>query len=221
MDDVVRVRFGERGADLGHDVAEAILRERPLVAQDDAEVLPLHELHHDVEGPVLLLAPEVEDLDHVRMVEPARRLRLPLEPPDDGRVLEQGRLEHLQDDRTIEGEVAGAVDLSHAALPDQLLDVEATRDRSPDEGIGRLRRERAGLGLRRRERGSAVDAESVRRGRQRPQAARAGRHRYGSREAGIGSGVGSHSAEPFSNGGKVGPLAAGGQLRGAASSILR
>ena len=137
VDDVVRVRFPESGQDLRHDLAEALLRNRPLVAENRAKVLPLDVLHDDVESAVSLVAAEVEDLDAVRVVEPARRQGLALEAADDGRVLQQRGLEHLQADQPVQGEVAGAVDLAHSTLADELLDLEPSTDRLADQRIAR------------------------------------------------------------------------------------
>ena len=115
VDDVIDMRFAQRRADLRHDVAEPLLGERPVVAQDEAQVLSLHVLHDDVERPVVFQPAEVEHLDDVRMVESAGRLRLALEASHQRRILEQLRLEHLERHRPLEREVAGPVHLAHPA----------------------------------------------------------------------------------------------------------
>src|SRR2546429_5970300 len=74
------------------------------------------------------------------MVEAAGRHRLALEPAHHRRVLEDGRLQHLQADHPVQREVPGAVDLAHPALADQFLDLESTRDRLPNPAIGDDRR---------------------------------------------------------------------------------
>ena len=137
VDDVVRVGLAEGRQHLRHDVAEALFRDRPLVAEHQAQVFPVHVLHHDVERAVGIVATEVEHLDAVRMVEAARRQRLALEPPHDRRILEQRRLEHLQANEAVQGQVPGAVDLAHSALSDQLLELETPSDRLADPGVAR------------------------------------------------------------------------------------
>ncbi len=139
------------------------------------EILSLHVLHGDEERPVALVAPEVEHLDAVRVVEAAGRLRLALEASHHREVFEQRRPEHLEADRAIESEVAGAVDLAHAALADHLLELEAARHHLADQRIAlprfeaepearatrsRLRKDGAAIGARpgrpRRQRASAL-----------------------------------------------------------------
>ena len=136
MDDVIDMRFAQRRADLRHDVAEPLLGERPVVAQDEAQVLSLHVLHDDVERPVVFQPAEVEHLDDVRMVESAGRLRLALEASHQRRILEQLRLEHLERHRPLEREVAGPVHLAHPALPDEIVHAEAPGDDGAHERRG-------------------------------------------------------------------------------------
>ena len=148
VDHAARVRLRERGEHLRDQVDDARLGQRPLIARHQAQVLALHVLHRDVERAVLAGPPEVEHLDRVRVVEPARRLRFTLEAADQRRVLEQRRLEHLEADVLAEREVARPVDLAHPALADERLDAKAAGDLGAEERVlrARLRWSQAGAG---------------------------------------------------------------------------
>ena len=124
----------------------------------------MHVLHGDEEAAVGVVAPEVEHVDDVGVVEAAGRLGLALEAAHQRGVFEQRRLEHLEADEPIEGEMAGAVDLAHAALADQLLQLEAARHHCADQriaaGAGRESEAQVGIaGGGHRERSAAENAD--------------------------------------------------------------
>jgi hypothetical protein len=73
--------------------------------------------HVDVEEPVDLAV--VVDRHHVRLLQPARGMRLALQPlPKHGIVRRRLGQQFQCDDAVLDG-VLGLVDLAHAALPEQ------------------------------------------------------------------------------------------------------
>src|SRR5581483_10806751 len=72
VDDPLRVSVGDGGRDLADDAGDLSRLDRPPQARGEA--LALDELHDD-EG-LLLVGPDVEDLDDARVAELARRARL-------------------------------------------------------------------------------------------------------------------------------------------------
>jgi hypothetical protein len=78
---------------------------------------PFEELHHEVVDTVLL--PDVEDRTDVRMAERRQSLGLALESSSQLRSTGDLLGKDLDGHHTIETLVAGSIDLSHAASPDQ------------------------------------------------------------------------------------------------------
>ena len=114
------VRGVERGADLPDDPRRARRVERPLAADERAQVVAGDVAHRDVGDPVLLA--RVVDRDHVRVVDRRRDARLAQEPPPDRLVGHQGRGDDLQRDDAVERELARAIDDAHPPAPRHGLD---------------------------------------------------------------------------------------------------
>jgi hypothetical protein len=64
--------------------------------------------------------------------ENCRRLRLAREPRPDGWIIRQLGRENLDGDRTVEAQVACAINDRHAATPDLVLEVVLVSDRRDD-----------------------------------------------------------------------------------------
>ena len=67
-----------------------------------------------------------------------RRLRLAREAQPNGGVVRELRRQHLDRDRAVEAEVAGAVDDGHAAAPDFAFDVVLLAERGDDAVVERI-----------------------------------------------------------------------------------
>jgi hypothetical protein len=120
VDDPVLVRRLQPVGDLAGDPHDLVRRHRPLL-HAPAQVLPLHQLHHQEADPAFLL--ETVDRGDVGMLQAGQGPRLALEP---GLALGIARELGRQDlDRHVAAElrVAGAEHLAHAALADLALDL--------------------------------------------------------------------------------------------------
>jgi hypothetical protein len=143
VDDPAGVCLAQGREDLGADPDDAGLRQRELLGDDAGEVPAGQVLHGHEQRPVLGLA-EVEHGDGVGVVEAGGGLGLAVEPLRHLRVVGEAAVQHLQDHRPVQGEVAGLVDLAHATLADERLDLElAVHDRT-QVGVGRGRGARRG-----------------------------------------------------------------------------
>ena len=129
VDDPVRMREREAGADVGADLSDALGEERPFLSDDVAERLALDVLHHDVVRPVV--GAGVVHAHDVGMVQCRRVLRFPAETLDEmgvPAILSQQRLDR---DRTPQDAVFPQENLSHPArteLISQLIAVGEDAD---------------------------------------------------------------------------------------------
>ena len=158
--DAVRVRLAEARERLLEDARDARVRELDAAPELDREIAPGEQLHHEIERARRRdrgLA-EVEDADHVGVVEPARRARLDEEPRGDPRRVEQVRVHELDGDVAVERALVGLVDDAHAAGADALDDLEAALDDAAHERVGVVDLTRLGGAARR---AKAADVEVV------------------------------------------------------------
>ena len=124
VDDAGLVRAGQGVADLDQDVEH---RAEVAVAGDAvAQGFPGHEFHGDVVA--LLVAPELVDVEDVRMVERRGRLCLALESRDGAAILREIFRQDLDGHVALQARVVGTINLAHAARADpggDLVDAEA------------------------------------------------------------------------------------------------
>ena len=132
MDEPALVGRVERVADLLDQPDRAIRVERRLAGDQLPEVVALDVPHRQVQPPVRLSCRV--DRDDVRMIERRRDLRLAQEPLAEALALRELRRQELQRHLAAEADVFRAVDRSHAASPEQLLQTEAG-DLAPGEWI--------------------------------------------------------------------------------------
>ena len=137
MRDPEVVRDRQRAERLREEVDDARARERPLRCNQVPQVLPVQELHRDVEQPVVVLA-VVEDADRVRVVEARGRLRLAVEARREHRVARQLPVHHLDGDDLLERGLPCAVDGPHRAGAELLLEQKLLPNVPPDQRVGRL-----------------------------------------------------------------------------------
>jgi len=131
VDEAGGVRGVERGGDLADDPRRARRRERPLAADERADVVAVHEAHRDVRDALLLA--RVVDGDHVRVVDRGRDARLAQEPRAHVGVLDQRGRDHLHRHRALQRELPRAVHHAHAAAPGDRLDPVAREHASEDQ----------------------------------------------------------------------------------------
>ena len=141
------VRVVEALERVAHDAQRELERQRDLLlraaAEQRVEVEPLDVLHRDVE--LVALAPEVEHLDDVRVVEARRELRLVDEHVGELRVqreLGEDLLDHAEPRRAEVGVGAREEDLGHAAPADEVEERVA-----PELARQEARRIERGLGF--------------------------------------------------------------------------
>jgi hypothetical protein len=103
-----RRHLPRQGTRLGH-------RQRPEPAHQPVEVLPLDQLHRQVDDARLLAG--VVRFDHVGVVQAADRTHLPQEAGDRRRGGVGAGRQHLKGDQLAQPAVAGPVDHAHAAAP--------------------------------------------------------------------------------------------------------
>ena len=136
VQDAALVGRGEAGAELARDLERLGLREPADPAQQRGEVFPVHVLHREEVAPVRLA--DVVHAADVRMRHLPRRPHLGEEAIEKCLVRREPLRQELQRDRLAELQVVGAVDLPHAAAPDQADDAVAL-------GEDRARREASGV----------------------------------------------------------------------------
>ena len=90
-----------------------------IVFQCDA----LDELHHDIVQLRLRIIDDIVDRDDVRMIQLRRRLGLILKLPDEILILAVLLLQHLDRDHTAHLPIVRTIDIAHAALSDQRIDL--------------------------------------------------------------------------------------------------
>ncbi len=127
MDHAVAMGEAGRLQDLRAQVDHPLLRQRRLFDHDLLERLPRQVLHRDVVGAVV--APAVEDADHVRVLQPGRRAGLAPEALHELLVLGEAPVQHLERDLPAEVGVLGAVDVGHPARADPAHDQVAAVDK--------------------------------------------------------------------------------------------
>src|SRR5262245_25150359 len=118
MDDAGPMGGGEPGGGLQPDGDDLGGRERPC-PQARVQVLALEELHREVLLPAAVLA-EVEDPDHVRVLERHRRDRLAFEAT--ASALRTVAAEPLEGDGRTSGERDGAIDDPHSPAGEAVED---------------------------------------------------------------------------------------------------
>jgi hypothetical protein len=128
MDDAVRVRRLDRVGDLGREVHDASLGQRPRLEQV-LQRLPLEQFHHQ-EAASLVLAEVVDGAD-IGMIERRGGARLPLETLDRGGVIREPRREELERDVASQASVLRPIDNAHSAAAEFVED-PVMRDDGPD-----------------------------------------------------------------------------------------
>jgi len=117
------VRGGHAGTELARDLDRFVLRNAADPAEQRREVLAVDVLHRE-KPPAVGVAEIVEAAD-VLVRHLARDAQLVVELREPRRIGGGALGQELQRDRLIEREVVGAVDLAHAAAPQQADDAEA------------------------------------------------------------------------------------------------
>ncbi len=137
VDDPRLVRLFQCAADLDEDGQGAGDREGTFGADRLIEVLPLQELHDDVERAVLELTVE-EDLGRVGVRQVAHRPGLAAEARDEILPVDQLGVEDLHPDHAVHRRLRRLVDGAHAPRADLLEDLElSVQDLTSDERIER------------------------------------------------------------------------------------
>ena len=131
----------ERRRDARADVDRQLGREAGLHVEELAQALAVDELHDD--GLAALVLEDVVDGDDVRVGEAGDGDRLAAEPLGDDGVRREARLEPLERDLAVEGDVRRQPHLGHAALGEPPLEPVAVVE---DERRFGTRRARAGGG---------------------------------------------------------------------------
>ncbi len=124
--DAARVGVVERLAEVGADLADLAVAERPLAGQA-GEGRALDQLGDEQRVAVLLA--HLIQRDDARMVEPGRRLCLAQHPP----AGLAARLDRLDRDGPLEPPVPGLVDDAEAAAADAALDQKAVEHEGTDQ----------------------------------------------------------------------------------------
>ncbi len=135
--DALGVRELERVADLAHDRQRARHVEL-FAAQELAQVDALDVLHQ--QPAAALRAAGVVDADDVGVREARERVGLALEARGEAGFVAGARDEDLERDPAAEGALARLVDGTHAALAEQLGDLELGKERRDLGDLGRQRR---------------------------------------------------------------------------------
>jgi hypothetical protein len=120
MEDAAIVRRRQPGAHLSDDVERLVRRQPSDAPQQRGEILAVHVLHRHERTRVPF--GDIMDAAHVGMRHLARGARLGSQPGREVRLLAAQELER---DRQAERQVVGAVDLAHAAAPQQTDDAVA------------------------------------------------------------------------------------------------
>ena len=135
--DPVRVRDGERLADLQHQIA-CLLERQPAadLLEQVREIRPLEALHDDERA--AHVGADVEHPGHVLRGDEAHQTRLAPEASHRLDVLDAGVLEHLDHHHAFELQVEGAVEDGHLREREPLLDPTEPADDVPLDERGRL-----------------------------------------------------------------------------------
>ena len=128
VDESLPVRGIEGRGDLLDDGHRTRRREHRFATQQGTQILPLDQTHVDEQDTVDLTP--VVDRDDVRFAEPRRSVRLPPESLLVDLVVCETGFQEFERHHTVFGRVVGAVDLTHAATTEQL--VQAIR---PEPGV--------------------------------------------------------------------------------------
>ena len=134
VDDARVVGLGQPARRLRRELQGAPRHQRAF-AQELAQRLSLHQLHRDVADAVR--GADLVDRHDVGVVEGRGRARLLLEARQPVRIPGGRAAEHLDRDRAPEREVAGTVDVAHAARTELLGDLVVPEAPPPDEVDGR------------------------------------------------------------------------------------
>jgi len=110
--------------DLRDDGEYVVEGQDPFALQTSTQGLALQQLHHD-EGLTGLRGVEVEDVNHMRMVQLTDDLGFALEAEERCRAVGQMLREHLHRDRTPQAHVLRSIEPTHAAFFHQLDDAIA------------------------------------------------------------------------------------------------
>ncbi len=130
MHDAVTVAVVERPQGAVDDLESPFRQQAPVVAEQVAQGAAVHVLHHDVRLRCRadhVLAGVVHG-DDGRVVEGGGRLGFPAEAGLEGRVAGQVVTERLDSDDTVQANVTRAVDLGHAAAPDDTVEFVAATE---------------------------------------------------------------------------------------------
>ena len=117
----------ERAGRLLQEAHGGALRKPPQALEPVAHRLAVEQLHHD-EGPARLGDPEIEDLDGVAGLDLRGQLRFGHEALSRRFLLRRSRVQELDRDVGLEGQVAGAPDFAHASASEPLFELVAIVD---------------------------------------------------------------------------------------------
>ena len=129
MEDAPLVRRGQPGAELPRDLERLVLGQPADAAQQRRQVLAVHVLHREEQLAVDLA--DVVDAADVRVRHLPRGAHLVVELREPRRIVRERRRQELQRDRLAEPQVVGAIDLAHAAAPEQADDAIAAVEDAP------------------------------------------------------------------------------------------
>ena len=128
VDEAALVCRVEGGRDLGDHTGGPQRVELALGGHQRAQVGAVDVAHRDVQNAVGLA--RGKDRNHVRMVERSGEPGLANEAVTEGDVVRQAARDHLQGDRSAQGNLYGAVHDAHAAAPHLVFDFEVAEGRA-------------------------------------------------------------------------------------------
>ena len=120
VDDPPRVGVVQPQGGLRRVIEHFVGGERAAFEEEEVEAPPGHVFHDEIEEPPELV--RVEGADHVRVIEPADQLHLPVEPGDRAGLRRDLRGDDLQGDEPAHQPVLGLVDPTLRARADRLED---------------------------------------------------------------------------------------------------
>lgn len=132
MHDASLVSGIEGIGNLPRNVERLVHRQRTVAEQPIGERATFDELEHERANAVAFL--DAVDRGNARMVERGEYLRFPIESCQPFGVARERLRQHFECDVTIEPQIAGPIDFSHAAGPHGLNDFVGTETRTGSEG---------------------------------------------------------------------------------------
>ena len=134
MNDALIVRDSEGREHLAEDDGDAAIVERPLVVHHREEISTGEILHHDVQQTVVLA--EVDDAHRARVIEPRRSHGLAMKARDERGLACHIVVKDLHRDVLLECNLLRAIDRTHRAAAEEVLDDELAAYSAAKQRVG-------------------------------------------------------------------------------------